>query len=137
MRSLTALILIILGLTVIFQFGFNNDKSQEMSKPLNKTPLEAKIEADLEQLGMRKEIPYPWQSFREIRAGTINSNHIGHVPRVNIQIPTSDLGQNRLIYTLIPEQIDNPQSRLMVQFEVYDIASNSKLWEKIRIYDRN
>lgn len=137
MKAIGALALILIGLG-IFYFALNSPQSQPeiAAPPRHRTDLEAKIEADLETLSQNKEIPYPWSSFKELRQAVISANQLGKVPAIKLQIPTDPNGTYRLSYSVIAEQIENPESRLMIQFEIIDIKSNSKVWEKIRIYDR-
>ena len=138
MKKIVGLAIMVIGLviTVIsIQFREEDHFIQNQSLESLKEPFIETVRKDLNTLEKSGSLPLQWSSIRtQTIKGTSPQTHRVAGPLLDV-IPINPNGKNRLEATLFVEDERNENSRILIQFELYDLVSNNKIWENVRIYE--
>ncbi len=137
MKTLLSVLLLIAGFAILYDAVTElNGKGDLSSIDKPSSVLAGQIQKDLLGLAAAKELPPEWTSIRESTASTTSPLTEQWLKDTQVQIPTTPSGKYRLEYVLIAENPNDQKSRVLIQYGLYDIQSQNKVWEKIRIYNR-
>lgn len=130
-------LLLVLGFVIIYRAVTELNGKNELAFSSRSTSLLAgEIQKDLLQLASSHELPPEWNSIREGKASTTSPITEKWLKDAQFEVPLNPAGKFRLEYVLIAENPNDQKSRLLIQYGLYDIESQNKVWEKIRIYNR-
>ena len=137
---LKLLLYIILILVLVNSIQFKTEKignQNSSSKTFMNEKLLKVIKKDLKNLSYNRELPIEWNSIIAVKQIPSDFTISNWIPEkiVNNMIAKNN-GHFRLEYALIPEFPSNENTRLLIQFNLYDIRTGNKIWEKIRIYEQ-
>lgn len=135
MRSLFPVLVIIIGFTVIYLNLVSIDgQLNQASSSKHQFTFSELIENDLISMAKAKELPPEWSLIREQKGTGTSALSEQWLKESPIKVTTHSDGDYRLEYIFIAEDPANAKSRLLVQYGIYNIKTENKVWEKIRIY---
>lgn len=136
MKKLLSGTLVLAGLTlIVISLDKFQGEHQESSLLEPRSLLGKRMLSDIETLHNNQELPNEWNLVREFRLTSTSPQTDKWTKNFDLKIPTSASGSYRLESVIIAESPNDPNSRAMVQYGLYEVKSGNKVWEKIRIYD--
>jgi hypothetical protein len=134
MKTVFAILLILAGAALMY-LPQTPQFSEQSQSSIQKNALLAQMETDLNVMSRKPELENIWPSIREVRQITTTPITRTWAGDMALNLKINQNGNYRLEYILIAETPENPQSRRMVQFGLYDNRDN-KIWEELKIYPR-
>lgn len=137
MKKLIGLTIIIAGSLIISQalLRLNGEKGESSVAP-PKSSLTLAIENDLSQLSQSGKLPIEWESIREEKITGTPSIKGELIKTTRTNVVLNKTGHYRLETTMLAENPEVKNTRILVQFELFEINSENKVWETFRIYEQ-
>ena len=137
LKLLLSIFLILVVINLIHFKNLNNGNQNSSSKIFNTGKLLNFIKKDLENLSYNRELPNEWNLIVEVKQISSDTTISNWVPESIIHnFFAKKNGHFRLEYALIPEVPNYYNTRILIQFNLYDLKTENKIWEKIRIYEQ-
>lgn len=136
MKKLMFLLSIIIGLILMIAglVQINGDSNQSsQAEPISK--LSQAIREDLLNLERQKQLPIEWFDIAEEKTLPTSSLTSRWMAQVKTNVEIHKNGKYRLQEIIIGEDPNSENSRLLIQYEIYEKASDNKVWEIVRIYN--